>query len=36
MDTLHAFLLGVMLAWTPSLIVLAWALRDTRMSDRVN
>jgi len=27
MDALQAFLLGLMAAWTPSLIVLAWMLR---------
>jgi hypothetical protein len=30
MDLTQAFLLGVMVAWTPSLIVLAVLLRDTR------
>ena len=28
MSTVQAFLLGMMVAWTPSLIVLAWVLRD--------
>lgn len=27
MDLLQAFLLGVMVAWTPSLVLLAWLLR---------
>ena len=26
MSTFEAFLLGVMVAWTPSLLVLAWTL----------
>jgi hypothetical protein len=30
MDLTQAFLLGVMVAWTPSLIVLAVLLRDIR------
>jgi len=29
MDTVEAFLLGIMVAWTPSLVVLAWFLRRT-------
>jgi hypothetical protein len=27
MDAVHAFFLGVMVAWTPSLLILAWYLR---------
>ena len=30
MDLIQAFLLGIMVAWTPSLIVLAVLLRDIR------
>jgi hypothetical protein len=30
MDPIQAFLLGIMVAWTPSLIVLALALWDVR------
>jgi hypothetical protein len=30
MDPMQAFLLGIMVAWTPSLIVLAVALWDLR------
>jgi len=26
MSTVQAFLLGVMVAWTPSLVILAWLL----------
>jgi hypothetical protein len=32
--TFQAFLLGIMVAWTPSLIVLALLLRDVRLSRR--
>jgi hypothetical protein len=28
MSTTQAFLLGVMAAWTPTLVILAWLLRD--------
>jgi hypothetical protein len=28
MSTTQAFLLGAMMAWTPTLIILAWLLRD--------
>jgi hypothetical protein len=28
MSAMQSFLLGVMAAWTPSVIVLAWALRQ--------
>ena len=28
MSTTQAFLLGVMMAWTPGLVILAWLLRD--------
>jgi len=30
MTSAQAMLLGALLAWTPSLIVLAWLLRDIR------
>jgi hypothetical protein len=30
MELIQAFLLGIMVAWTPSLIVLALLLRDVR------
>jgi len=30
MDPIQAFLLGLMVAWTPSVIVLAVLLRDVR------
>ncbi len=30
MTTLHAILLGAMLAWTPSVVILAVLLRDIR------
>jgi hypothetical protein len=30
MEPIHAFLLGMMAAWTPSMIVLAVLLRDVR------
>jgi hypothetical protein len=33
MTTLEAFLLGIMVAWTPSLLVLAWMLLTTRSED---
>ena len=33
MSTVQAFLLGMMVAWTPSLIFLVWLLRDARLSD---
>ena len=29
-SALQAFFLGMMAAWTPSLILLAWVLRDVR------
>jgi hypothetical protein len=29
MDAIQAFLMGVMVAWTPSLVLLAWLLRET-------
>jgi hypothetical protein len=29
MSTSQAFLLGIMVAWTPSLIMLAWILRHS-------
>jgi len=32
MELIQAFLLGIMVAWTPSLIVLAVLLRDVRWS----
>jgi hypothetical protein len=28
MTTLQAFFLGMMVSWTPSLLLLAWILRD--------
>src|SRR5215510_7016514 len=28
MDAVQAFLMGMMVAWTPSLVLLAWLLRD--------
>ena len=33
MSTLEAFVLGVMVSWTPSLIVLAWLLRPVLKSE---
>jgi hypothetical protein len=33
MTTLQAFFLGMMVAWTPSLVLLAWMLADTRVAD---
>jgi hypothetical protein len=30
MTSAQAMLLGALLAWTPSLVVLAWLLRDIR------
>jgi hypothetical protein len=30
MTTAQAMLIGALLAWTPSLLVLAWLLRDIR------
>jgi hypothetical protein len=33
MSTLQAFLLGLMAAWTPPLILLAWMLRHRRGSE---
>lgn len=33
MIAIEYFLFGVMVAWTPSLIVLAWALRPTFESE---
>ena len=32
MTTLQAMLFGAMIAWTPSLLVLAFILRDIQMS----
>jgi hypothetical protein len=34
MELIQAFLLGIMVAWTPGLIVLAVLLRDVRLSRR--
>ena len=28
MSTVQAFMLGMMVAWTPSLVIVAWLLRD--------
>jgi hypothetical protein len=33
MTTLQAICLGAMLAWTPSLLVLAWLLREGPVDD---
>jgi len=33
MSTVQAFLLGVMVAWTPSLLLLVWYLRPLRRSE---
>jgi hypothetical protein len=33
MTTLQAMCLGAMLAWTPSLVVLAWLLRDAPLDE---
>jgi hypothetical protein len=33
MSTLEAFFLGLMAAWTPSLLLLAWMLGDPRVAD---
>jgi hypothetical protein len=33
MSTTQAFLLGIMTAWTPSLIILAWFLRRPMLND---
>jgi hypothetical protein len=35
MTTFQAFLLGMMVAWTPSLLVLAWMLLMTPWEDLV-
>ena len=33
MTTLQAICFGAMLAWTPSLVVLAWLLRDAPLDE---
>ena len=33
MTTLQAMCLGAMLAWTPSLVVLAWLLREAPLDE---
>jgi hypothetical protein len=33
MDSLQAFLLGIMIAWTPSVLLLAWMLRRAPVID---
>lgn len=35
MTTLQAICLGAMLAWTPSLVLLAWLLRDAPLLDEL-
>lgn len=34
MSTTQAFLLGLMIAWTPSLVLLAWLLSDRSLENR--
>jgi hypothetical protein len=36
MTTLQAFLLGMMVAWTPSLLLLGWFLLFPDLADRQN
>jgi hypothetical protein len=33
MTTLQAISLGAMLAWTPSLVLMAWVLRDAPLDE---
>jgi len=33
MTTLQAICLGAMLAWTPSLVILAWLLRENPLDE---
>ena len=35
MTTLQAFLLGIMVAWTPALLVLGWYLLKNRIGNRL-